>query len=455
MKQNNINGEDDVSMYYPDGDAEHIAQDDHDDAFLNQNAKKKKKIKKRNARLTGGQTALIAVIFVIYTALIIAASWLIFYRPAGNQNDDTLPFETDPIGQESADTGIGEPPLHYGDDTSETGTDPDETDVPAETEEPVSEYIVKEDVYNILVIGHDDTALLADVVMIVNCDVKNNKISVMQIPRDTLVTIGVSTNKNNEAFSHYYMNAKWEGVDDPYTEAGARYEQMIEKSLCINIHHRVVMNLAGFQAIVDAMGGVSVNVPYDMVYEDPEQDLYINIPKGWQHLDGYNAMGFVRYREGYVQADLGRVNAQKIFITAMVNQAKAVIKNFDVSAMTGMAQAVFNSVNTNLSVSDIMYYAKFILNVDLESISMMTLPGDLSSDGYFVMNRADTLKAVNEYFNVYEKDIADNIFDRSYTFCYTGLQYLCDLYFAGSATYFGEVYSADDVNSGSIHIPHN
>ena len=454
MKQNHINDEDDVSMYYPDGDGEHMAQDDHDEAFLNANAKKKKRIKKKNARLTGGQIALIAVIFVIYTAVIVTASWLIFYRPGGNQNDDTLPFETNPIETENTSSGdIGEPPLDYGDETADTDTIPSETE-PAETEPSVNQYVPKEDVYNILVIGHDDTALLADVVMIVNCDVKNSRISVMQIPRDTLITIGVSTNKNNEGFSYYYMKAKREGVDDPYTEAGARYEQLLEKSLCINIHHRVIMNLAGFRSIVDSMGGVSVNVPYDMVYEDPEQDLYINIPKGWQHLDGYNAMGFVRYREGYVQADLGRVNAQKIFITAMINQAKAVIKNFDVAAMTGMGQAVAESVTTDLSVSDIVYYAKFLLNVDLEAVSMMTLPGDLSSDGYFVMNRADTLKAVNEYFNVYEKDIENNIFDRSYTFCYTGLQYLCDLYFAGAATYFGEVVSADDVNNGSIHIPH-
>ncbi len=453
MKQNHINDEDDVSMYYPDGDAEHMAQDDHDEAFLNENAKKKKRVKKKNARLSGSQIALIAVIFVIYTVVIVAASWLIFYRPGGNQNDDTLPFETDPIVQNGTETGIGDPPLDYGEDTAGTETESPET-IPEETDVPVNEYIVKEDVYNILVIGHDDTALLADVVMIVNCDVKNSRISVMQIPRDTLITIGVSTNKNNEGFSHYYMKAKRAGSDDPYTEAGEQYEQLLEKSLCINIHHRVIMNLAGFQAIVDAMGGVSVNVPYDMEYEDPEQNLYINIPAGWQHLDGYNAMGFVRYREGYVQADLGRVNAQKIFITAMVNQAKAVIKNVDVAAITSMAQAIFNSVTTDLSVSDIVYYAKFLLNVDLESISMMTLPGDLSSDGYFVMNRADTLKAINEYFNIYEKEIEDNIFDRSYTFCYTGLQYLCDLYFAGSATYFGEVVSADDVNSGSIHIPH-
>ena len=232
MKRNNINGEEDFSMYYPNEDGGNMAQENRDDAFLNANAKKKKRVKRKNARLSGSHIALIAAIFVIYTVVIVAASWLIFYRPGGTQNHETLPFETDPIEQNSAETGIGDPPLNYGEEIFGTDTETTET-IPVETDAPVNEYVVKEDVYNILVIGHDDTALLADVVMIVNCDVKNSKISVMQIPRDTLITIGVSTNKNNEGFSYYYMKAKRAGSEDPYTEAGAQYEQLLERA-CVS-----------------------------------------------------------------------------------------------------------------------------------------------------------------------------------------------------------------------------
>ena len=69
--QNNLNNanndnEEDVSMYYPDGDAEHIARDDHDEAFLNETIKKKKKIRRRNGRLKKSQVAMIISIFVIY-----------------------------------------------------------------------------------------------------------------------------------------------------------------------------------------------------------------------------------------------------------------------------------------------------------------------------------------------------------------------------------------------------
>lgn len=435
--QKNRNDEEDVSMYYPDGDAANMERDDHDDAFINQNIKKKNRIKKKNARLTKSQISLIAVIFLIYTAVIFVAAWLIFYKPA-QPSVDEIPFDTNPV--ETVDPL--KPPLD--------NEIQDETETSAVVSDDA--YTVKEGIYNILIIGHDDTALLADVVMVVNCDTNNGKISVMQIPRDTLVTIGLITNKNNEAFSHYYMDAKAEKVDDPYFEAAERYAELLEQSLCINIHHKVIMNLKGFRSIVDAIDGVDVYVPSAMYYSDPEQDLYINIGEGWQHLDGYNAEGFVRFRAGYTQADLGRVNAQKIFLTAMFTKVKNIVKSADVSAITSLAGAVFNSVSTDLTISDIIYYAKFLPNVNLEEINMMTLPGDVAG-AYYVINRSAAIDVINDYFNIYNKDISDSIFDRNYTFCFTDLQYICNVYFAETKTGYGDVYNGESIDDESIYIP--
>lgn len=440
---NKINDEEDVSMYYPDGDSANMERDDHDNAFINQNIKKKNRIKKKNARLTKSQIALIAVIFVVYTVVIFAAAWLIFYEPA-QPGSEEIPFDTNPVET----TDPLKPPLD--------ANDPDKENVPAETE-PVTEedaYTAREGVYNMLVIGHDDTALLADVVMIVNMDTNTGAISVMQIPRDTLLTIGLMTNKNNEAFSHFYMEAKSEGLDNLRLEAASRYTDMLEQSLCIKIHHTVVMDLYGFRSIVDAIGGVDVYVPEAMYYSDPEQDLYINIGEGYQHLDGYNAEGFIRFRDDYMQADLGRVNAQKIFLTAMFNKVKAVVKSADVATISSLANAVAQNVTTDLNLSDIIYYAKFLMNVNLEQINMMTLPGDVAG-AYYVINRSATLDIINQYFNIYNKDITDSIFDRNYTFCFTDLQYICDVYFSGSSTGYGEVYNGENINGESIYIPRN
>lgn len=438
--QNNKKDEEDISAYYPDGDAENMEKDDLQEEFYSKNQKKKNKIKKKNARLTKSQVALIAVIFVVYTAIIFTAAWLIFYKPAQNTNKE-LPFETEP-----AETHDEENPPLDGNKTTDKTKDNNAV--------IKDEYTEKKGVYNILVVGHDNEASLADVTMIVNVNEKDKSITVMQFPRDTLITGDYApiTNQINNAFNTFFNNAYRSGDSDPYMTAVKKYEEMLEKSLCINIQFSVLMGLDGFRGIVDAMDGVDVYVPADMYYSDPEQNLYISIPAGYQHLNGANAEGFVRFRSGYVQADLGRVNAQKIFLTAMFNKVKATVKSTNVSALTNIANEVFKCVDTDMSVSDIIYFAKLFLNIDLSNINMMTVPGNMAGR-FYVVNRASTLKVINEYYNIYNKEISDSIFDKNYLFCYTDLQYISDVYFDTSDSIFDGVHNAEDIDDESIYIP--
>ena len=213
MMQNNLNNanndnEEDVSMYYPDGDAEHIARDDHDEAFLNETIKKKKKIRRRNGRLKKSQIAMIVSIFVIYALVLVVAAWMIFYKPA-QPTVEELPFDITPMEpSQNVVSDPNKPPLTSGDDPVKSPSDGTVTEpVTGETEQPASsadEYVIKEGVYNILVVGHDDAALLADVTMIVNVNTRDNSITVMQIPRDTFVSLDVPTNRVNAAFNSFY-----------------------------------------------------------------------------------------------------------------------------------------------------------------------------------------------------------------------------------------------------------
>lgn len=430
-KINNINNDDDISMYYPDGDAANMSRDDHDEFFLAQNSRKKAQIKKKNARLTKSQITLIAVIFVIYVVILIVAAFIIFYKPQTPGNEE-LPFDTNPI------EGYDKPPLD-----NQQGSDASDN---------AGEYNPVDGIYNFLVVGSDRAASLADVTMIINCNTVDKTISVMQIPRDTLVTIEVETNKINAAYSLYYNKSY--GESDRIAATMQKYTELLEKSLCINIHHTVAVNLDGFQNIINILGGVDIYVPDDMFYEDPIQNLVINLPKGYQHLDGYQSECFVRFRSGFLQADLGRANAQKIFMTALFNKVKATVKEADVSVLTKLAGEIFKNVHTDLSVANIVYYAKFLLEVDLSSINMMTMPGNVESYGvHYVMNRAATLEIINKYFNIYQKEITDSIFDRNYTFCFVDKQRMVDIYFASADSAFGDVYNADDIDKDSIDIP--
>jgi len=104
--------------------------------------------------------------------------------------------------------------------------------------------------------------------------------------------------------------------------------ELIKEIFDIEVHDYVRFNTEGFVQIVDLFGGVDINVPYDMHYDDIYQDLHIHINKGWNHLDGKKAEGFVRYRQsndemGNITHSIGdyeRKKNQINFIKAFIEQ---------------------------------------------------------------------------------------------------------------------------------------
>lgn len=440
VQQNPLELDDDIAQYYPDGDYASMENDDEDyEALL----RKKQKLRRKRGRMTRAQRALITGIFVVYAVVLCAAAWMIFYRPDAGGQETQIPFDTNPVQQ-----------------VSQPDADDETTDV-AETEKVPTGggYQVQDGIYNILVVGHDRAASLADVIMLVNCDTANGDVTVMQIPRDTCVE-NFTTNKINAAFSTYYNAALKEYRNDdsvdPYKIAAEDFASLLEQNLCIQIHHTAVLNLDGLVNIVDALGGVELYVPQTMVYSDPEQDLYINIQEGYQTLNGAQAECFVRYRSGYVQADLGRVNAQKIFLTALLQKVKSSFTITNTGTLTKVAEEVFKNLHTDLKVSDILFYAKFLLQVDLENVNMLTIPGNAAYDSrghsYYVINRVATLATINQYYNIYDTEITDGIFDRSTIFCLD--DYLLEpYYYADAETTLDGTYNAQDVNDNSIYIP--
>ena len=427
---NNINN-DDVSMYYPDGDSAHMTDDDISTQKLSKNVRKNTSYSRK--KQSKPHWLIIAIVLVVYAVVLLVGSWLLFYKPEQPGTTD-LPFDVTPVNPDQS--GDDKPPLTHEDDPSEG-------------------YKVREGVYNILLVAHDKEAHLADVTMLVNCDTVNNSISVMQIPRDTFIGLQLSTHKINEAFARYYGSA-WNisggSMKEVCLDALNDYEEMLEQNLCINIDYSVLMNLSGFRNIVDAIGGVPIYVPHEMIYDDPAQDLYINLPEGYRVLNGNEAEQFVRFRDNYVQADLGRVNAQKIFLTAMFTQVKSVVKSLDIPAMNALATEVFNNVYTEMNVSNILFFAKFLLKVDLSHVNMTTIPGNMAGNHY-VVNRAATLEVINQYFNIYTKKISDSIFDRNNIFCDKNSDKISNVYYGDPEDILDKVYTADDINNGSIDIP--
>ena len=385
-------------------------------------------IKKKHRRgLSKGKKIAISVILVLYAAVIAAVSFVVFYRPKIDQRKKVF---------------------------IETVTDSDGRVVRVET---VHNAI--DGTYNILLLGHDRAAMLTDVFMLVNVNNNENTITVTQIPRDTWISdndgISIPTNKINAVFSTYYYSyyGSGESEDAAYKHALMSLTEMLEENLSIEISNSAIMDLDGFINIVDALGGVEIDVPAAMTYYDPAQNLNINIPAGHQTLNGAAAEGFVRYRAGYLTADLGRQNAQKQFLSALFSKVKSTVSITNVSKLTELAGEISNNLVSDMSVGDLVYYAKNLLSCDLSSMNMMTIPGNLANS-YYVINRAAARDVINASYNVYDKPITDGIFDTAGIFNCSWVYSMNEAYYLpADQVYDNSVYNGQEISENPIEIP--
>ena len=289
------------------------------------------------------------------------------------------------------------------------------------------------DKYNFLVLGRDRVALNTDVFMLVSFDTKTGEIAVMQIPRDTMIRIYGDTIRINSLYATMYSNAVSSGLSSEEAQKKGMEDSVafLQTNLNIKIDYWALCNLDGFVKIIDIIGGVEMDVPFDMDYEDPYQDLYIHLKAGLQVLDGEQCEQFVRFRHGYVEADVGRVNAQKLFLTALMKQLKT---SLTITKIPSLAKAMVENVLTDMSAAEIAYFAKEALGADLSSLELLTIPGEAAREygdsgrWLFFLYRADTLSVINMYFNVYDSDISDSIFDSSQTFNIPSRSYIDSIY---------------------------
>lgn len=346
----------------------------------------------------------LAVVIILILAIICGtAAFLKLYKPSV---DTDVPFDTKT------------------DKPSDITTAPDSDTPPEVTTEPSTpsgNFTRDTKSVNFLVVGRDAAGWNTDVIMLVNFNMEKGSLSVMQMPRDTYIEIDRVRGRINTAMvtmrSAAYAKDKSLSQEELLKAGMQGFCELLEKTLCIQIDGYAHVDLAGFRGIVDAIGGVVMDVPCDMDYEDPDQDLYIHLKAGSQLLNGKKAEQLVRFRSGYVQADIGRIDAQKMFLTALFKQLKT---SMTVSTIPKLAEQVFKYVTTDVPLADIIIYAKELLGVDMGNISMMTLHGAAlqteTGAWYYCMNREATLDMINTYFNVYDTPITEAMFDKTQAF---------------------------------------
>ncbi|HJB31303.1 MAG TPA: LCP family protein [Candidatus Oscillibacter excrementavium] len=303
--------------------------------------KTRPKKQKRPSRLTRQQKLLIAVAAVLAVVLVaVVACQSLFVRPdlPGTGLEDGT--ETEEI-----DWGEGNRPHSGGERKSE-------------------------DYYTVLILGRDtggggntDTMLLA------SYDVTNQKATVMSIPRDTMVNVPYDIKRINAVYN--YGGGGDEGIQYLYKE--------ISQLVGFEPDYQVVVEWDAVGEIVDAMGGVWFDVPRNMNYDDPYQDLHIHQEKGYRLLSGDDAMQVLRYRHdndmhyGYPDGDLGRIKTQQAFLSAMVEQ---LLKLENVTKIRQFIQVFQDNVETDLSFQNILWFAKKAVfgGLSMENVEFVTMP---------------------------------------------------------------------------------
>jgi len=273
-----------------------------------------------------------------------------------------------------------------------------EADSPKTSSKPLASNSKRKDgVYTFMIIGMDKVAYNTDTIMVGRMDTINHSVEIVNIPRDTYVNVRTKIKKINSIYP-YAVTKGENGVKN--------LRRGIEKLVGFPIDSYAFVDIVAAAKIVDTVGGVDFDVPVNMHYDDPGQDLHIDIDKGMQHLDGEDFVKVMRFRNTYQQGDLDRIKVQQDLLSALSDKLLSAgnIKNID-----ELLNIYDKYVETNLTKNNLYFYLQQFLLMDSESVHFQMMPNTPSMVdelSYVFINEEEWLKMVNDKLNPYKTNIA-------------------------------------------------
>lgn len=252
-----------------------------------------------------------------------------------------------------------------------------------------------DDILHVLVLGVDKTALgkqnakegdmsRSDTMMLVSLDPKRERVMVLSLPRDTYVQIPGDPKKTK--LGHAYAFGKHRLA-----------METVEDFLDIGIDYYVTVNYDAVRRLVDAMGGIEVDIPVDYSHKDSFGEE-ISFKKGPQVIRGNQAVHYLRMRKIYKDADLARIQNQQGFLLTVFDKAKTPAMIFKIPELIDIAM---DNVETNFNYGQIAYLAQFGLGLDRDQIVMDTLVGekDVRIEGlsYYVVDPQVARDQIEEF----------------------------------------------------------
>ena len=260
----------------------------------------------------------------------------------------------------------------------------------------------KDGVYTILLAGNDDGTGNTDTIMVGKLDTVRHKIDFVSIPRDTIINVEWDNRKLNSVYWGSKNNGG-NGID--------ALRSHVKKLTGFDVDCYAVIDLEAIIAVVDALGGVYFDVPQAMDYDDGP---VIHLQPGYQLLDGEEAMGLCRYRKGYVNGDLERIEMQHEFLKAAAEQF---IRLGNIPNVGKVTKILAENTDTNLSAANIAYFIRQALMCSPENINFYTAPNtpqEVHELSYTFLDLYDWLDMVNSTINPYTAPVTEGKLDLVY-----------------------------------------
>ena len=245
-------------------------------------------------------------------------------------------------------------------------------------------------VLNIMIMGVDrraDDVGRSDTLMVLTYNPNEQKASLLSLPRDTRVHI----EKND-----------YDKINHAYAYGGHELTQkVVESFLNVSINYYVLIDIQAFEKIIDAVGGVDIDVEKRMYYEDPWDDnggLVIDLQPGLQHLNGKTAIQYVRYRDG--EGDIGRINRQQKFMKAFLAQA---ISPSILPKLPDILSNISSAIQTNMPLSEMIALVSNLPTIQQNGLSSSMVPGQpayIEDISYWIPDIAKTRNLIAQNMGI-------------------------------------------------------
>lgn len=281
---------------------------------------------------------------------------------------------------------------------------PEETGVAAVAPENAANH--RDGVYTFLISGIDVVGYHNDTNLVGMFDTVAGKLNIVSLPRDMLVNVNLNIKKINQPYAAAKNNSQ---------DATQALLDTVADVLGYQVDMYAFVNIEAAADIVDAIGGVNFNIPFDMDWDAPDQDLYIHIKAGPQTLNGENFVNAMRFRmsndgsHSYAGGDIERIEFQQQLLMALAQQ---LLQIGNVLNIGEIYSAVMDNTETNVSLGNIAYLLEQFMKLSSGDITFQTIPnrmdGMINGLNYVMPIIDEWLVMLNDYLNPFDQEITES-----------------------------------------------